>query len=81
MGGFRSFGPSAEPAEAKPVKKESSFSDAKYSSHGSTHKISKSAASSAAPSPTAATPGSDGLAPPKKKFTLKLAKKPSGSSG
>ena len=82
MGGFRSFGPTAEPAEAKPIKKESSFSDSKYSSHSSAHKISKSAASSAAPSPTAATPGGDGLAPPKKKFTLKLgAKKSSGPNG
>jgi transcription initiation factor TFIID subunit 2 len=82
MGGFRSFGPSAEPIEAKPVKKEPSFSDSKYSSHSSAHKISKSAASSAAPSPTATTPGGDGLGPPKKKFTLKLgAKKSSGPSG
>jgi hypothetical protein len=80
MGGFRSFGPSAEPAEPKPVKKESGFNDSKHSAHSSGHKISKSAASSAAPSPTATTPVGDGMAPPKKKFTLKLGvpKKPSG---
>jgi transcription initiation factor TFIID subunit 2 len=83
MGGFRSFGPSAEPAELKAVKKESGFNDSKHSSHSSSHKISKSAASSAAPSPTATTPGGDGMAPPKKKFTIKLGgpKKPSGAGG
>lgn len=82
MGGFRSFGPSAEPAEGKAAKREAGYGDSKFSSHSSAHKISKSAASSAAPSPTATTPGGDGMAPPKKKFTLKLgAKKGGGPSG
>ncbi|TLD11476.1 hypothetical protein E2P81_ATG10124 [Venturia nashicola] len=67
MGGFRSFGPSEPAAEPKPAaKKESGF----VSKHSSS--ISKSTASSAASSPTATAPGGDGMAPPKKKFTLKL---------
>jgi len=81
MGGFRSFGgPTAEPVEAKPVKKESGYADP---SRRPAYKVNKSAASSAAPSPTATTPGGDGAAPPKKKLLLKLGgpKKPSGSSG
>lgn len=73
MGGFRSFGP-VEPA-AGSVKQEST-------TNGKLSKISKSAASSAAPSPTSAGPsGGEGTSAPKKKLMLKLGPNKSSTAG
>lgn len=82
LGGFRSFGPTEPAAEPKPTIKREPGVEPKSSTNGTATKLSTSAASSSAPSPTSTAPGGgSSMGPPKKKLTLKLGQKKSGSGG
>ncbi|KAM0724261.1 hypothetical protein Q7P37_000143 [Cladosporium fusiforme] len=82
LGGFRSFGPTEPASEGKPSIKREPSVDRKSGMNGGAPRPIKSAASSAAPSPTstAVPSGGSSMGPPKKKLTLKLGQKKSAAS-
>lgn len=78
LGGFRSFGPT-EPAAT--IKREPETETKISTADNGVSKISHSAASSAAPSPTTTAPGGAGLQAPRKKLMLKLGSRKSSGAG